>query len=149
MSHHTFNLFKDACWLAVQVDVEAFQVVYFKSLKGESVRCPYTDVALTPENATTECLNLEKMVRRFVTKYQIGEAVVYTIEQGRQRLADADLVAQWRNHFMLHAQMRLIFKTGAVSYEPSDAALADRAAIRQGMMAQGWQFGGNPRDPRA
>ncbi len=149
MSQHTFNLFKDACWLAVQMDVEAFQTVYFKSLKGEAVLCPYTNAVLTPENATTECLNLDKMVRRFIAKYQLGETIAYTIEKGRQRLTDADLVALWRNHFMLHAQMRLIFKTEAVSYEPSDAALADRAAIRQGMMAQGWQFGGNPNDPRA
>ncbi len=144
MSQHTFNLFKDACWLAVQVDVEAFQTVYFKSLKGEAVLCPYTNAVLTPENATTECLNLDKMVRRFIAKYQLGEAIAYTIEKGRQRLADADLIAQWRNHFMLYAQMRLVFKTEAVSYEPSDVALANRATIRQGMIQQGWRFGGNP-----
>jgi len=145
MSNHSFQLFKDACWLAVQVDVEAFQVVYFKALKGEAVLCPYTNTVLTSENATTECLNLEKMTRRFVMKYQVGEDIAYTVEQGQQRLADSELSAQWRHHFALYADLRLILKTDAVSYEPSDHALMLRATLRQRFLDAGYTFGGNPK----
>jgi len=146
MSNHTFRMFIDACWLAVQADVEAFQVVYFKSLKGAPVLCPHTHAVLTPENATTECVNLEAMVRRFVMKHQVGEAVAYVaVEQGRQRLADPALTALWRHHFTLYADLRLVLQTDALCYEPNDAALAYRAAVRAGMMQAGWLFGGNPK----
>lgn len=132
--------------MAVQPDVAAFQSEYFKSLKGEAVLCPYTNAVLTPENTTTVCLNLETMVRRFVMKYHIGEDVQYTtVEQGRQRLADPDLTAKWREYFMLRAELRLVLATDAPSYEPSDMSLMLRAKLRGWMIEQGYQFGGNPR----
>lgn len=139
MSSHTYGLFRDACWMAVQMDVAAFQAEYFKSLKG-------TPSDLTPETATTECVNLDTMVRRFVAKYQIGEDVQYTAEdQKRLRLADLDLTARWREYFMQRAELRLVLATDALHYEPSDSALYYRARIRQMMIEQGYQFGGNPK----
>ena len=138
MSSHTFQMFKDAAWMAVQPDVAAFQIEYFKSLKGKPTK-------LVPEHTMTECVNLETMVRRFIAKYQIGEDVEYTAEDmKRQRFADPELTAKWRDYFMQRAELRLILDTDALCYEPSDSALMYRAQVRRMMIEQGYQFGGNP-----
>lgn len=125
--------------MAVQQDVAAFQVEYFKSLRGAPSE-------LNTETAKTECVNLETLVRKFVIKCRVNEDVQYTsVEQGRQHLTDPDLTAKWREYFMLRAELRLVLATDALSYEPSDTSLMLRAKLRGWMIEQGYQFGGNPR----
>lgn len=132
--------------MAVQVNVEAFQTMYLQSLKSQAVMCPHTNTPLTAQNATTECVNFDTMVKRFIAKYQIGEDIQYTAEDmKRPRFADSDLTAKWREYFMQRAELRLVLATDALHYEPSDSALYYRAQVRQMMIEQGYQFGGNPR----
>lgn len=146
MSSHTFNLFLDGCWMALETEAARFKAEYFKALAGAVITCPQTGVVLSEANSVVEPgEGFTALVKRYVGSRGVDEGVAYNASQNRQRFADLSLTADWRAYFLRRGEFRLVAETQSLHYEPSDSALAERAAIRAGMMQDGWLFGGCPK----
>lgn len=142
---HYYNMFVDACGRAVREQVIQFKADYFKSLKGETVYCPYTGEMLAADNSSFEYIapqTLESIVRKFVTKHKTDyEHCVYGINQvNMQVFTDAVLIDTWQRYHWKYAKMRVIADSDAVSYEPTDRALEFRQQIRDEMVAKGYKL---------
>lgn len=148
-NQHYYNLFVEACGQTVRPDLLKFKSDYFVSLRGETVYCPYTGELLTPDNSDSEYIapqTLDAIVRAFLKRHPTDYTnVTYTFNAAnRQVIADPALAASWAKFHWKRAKLRLISQSDAVSYEPSDNALAYRDALRAEMVASGWVAKGSP-----